>query len=255
MSHMSRSEILPNGPMQYAPTNEMGVVFLFSHLARQLRIRIERIGSSFPDCIAYQNVGGLEKRIRIEFGYKSRNFCAHHHSASRCDCIVCWEHDWPAVPQRLRVIELRKFFGLGFNVWIQPVIRSQWPNLKLNRMDWGLSKRAHPGDLLLMYRCHPALRIADIFVVRSGLRPGKASWRKGTCHSAAISRVCALASPIFLEDFRRDPVLSTSSFLRRNMQGNLHATEYWPYLYQMIAKRNPLCRKKMQSFSPERTVR
>ncbi|MGC8624678.1 MAG: hypothetical protein ACP5VQ_05375 [Phycisphaerae bacterium] len=232
----------------------MGVVFLFSHLARRLRIRIEKIGSSFPDCIAYQKTGGLEKRMRIEFEYKSGNFRAHHHSARGCDCIVCWEHDWPGVPQRVRVIELRKFFGLGFNVWIQPVIRSQWPHLKLNRLQWGLSKRAHHGDLLLMYRCHPDQRIEDIFIVRSDLRPGKADWRKGKCYGAEIKRVCMLASPVFLKDIRLHPVLRTSSFVRRNMQGNLHVTEYWPYLYQTIVARNPACRKQIKVFAPERTL-
>lgn len=255
MNRNSRAEILSNGPMHYAPTNEMGVVFIFSHLAHRLGVRIEQIGSSFPDCIAYQKSGGRESRVRIEFEYKSANFRAHRHSARKCDWIVCWEHDWPGVPQRIHVVELRKFFGLGLNIWIQPVIRAQWPNLKRSRMSWALSKRAHPGDLLLMYRCFPDKRIQDIFILRGDLYAAKAGWRSGRCYGGNIARLCTLQSPIFLEDLRLHPVLKTSSFVRSNMQGNLQVTEYWPYLYQMLTARNRGCSRKLQAFAPGRTLR
>ncbi|TVM02929.1 MAG: hypothetical protein CV087_07750 [Candidatus Brocadia sp. WS118] len=32
---------LKNAPMEYAPANELGVVFLFAHVARRLQFRIE----------------------------------------------------------------------------------------------------------------------------------------------------------------------------------------------------------------------
>lgn len=57
--------------MDYAPDNEQGVVFLFSHLARKkFGLRVERVQTGFPDCIAYRG----DKRIRIEFEFKSKNF-------------------------------------------------------------------------------------------------------------------------------------------------------------------------------------
>lgn len=251
MPHLTRSEQLPHGPMQYAPTNELGVVFLFAHLARRLRVRIESINVAFPDCIAYQKAGGREKRLRIEFEYRSSNFRTHGHSPRGCDWIVCWQHDWPGVPRRIHVVELSSFFGLGFNVWIQPVIPSQWHHLKSKRLGWGLSKRAHPGDLLLMYRCAPDKRIEDVFRLGSGLRPAKAGWRDGGCFDGDIVRVCSLSSPISLDDLRFHPVIRTSPFVRGNMQGNLLVTEYWPHLYQMITARNQKCRKVMRRFAPD----
>src|SRR5687767_14404694 len=78
-SSAQRPEMLENAPMQYAPMNELGVVFLFSHIARRLRLKIEQIRPQYPDCIAYQKTGNGEKQVRIEFEYKSRNFYAHRH--------------------------------------------------------------------------------------------------------------------------------------------------------------------------------
>ncbi len=226
MNHEIRTEVLPQGPMQYAPANEMGVVFLFSYLASRLAVRVERISTAFPDCIAYQKVGGGERRIRIEFEYRSSNFRKHKHCARKCDWIVCWEHDWPGVPQKIRVIELRSYFELGFNVWLQPVIPSEWPKLKRDRIRWALSNRAHSGDVLIMYRCYPSKRIKDIFTLAGGLSSGKASWRSGKCYYGDIHRICTLDAPICLDDLRSDPIIKTASFIRRNMQGNLLVTEY-----------------------------
>lgn len=118
---ITRSDVQEGAPIRYAPENELGVVFLFAHLARKWRVRIDAIRSAFPDCIAYQKVHGKEKLVRIEFEYRSRNFQMHRHDHKKCDWIVCWEHNWPDVPNTLHVIELRKEFGLGFNVWIMPI--------------------------------------------------------------------------------------------------------------------------------------
>src|ERR1017187_7200790 len=116
-----RPESLFEGPMNYAPENELGVVFLFAHLAKRWRLRIDEIRPGFPDCIAFQKAHSKEKRIRIEFEFKSQNFHTHGHDPSKCDWIVCWEHNWPSAPKHLNIIELRREFGLGFNVWVMPV--------------------------------------------------------------------------------------------------------------------------------------
>ncbi len=248
-TNKTRPEILANGPMHFAPTNELGVVFLFSHLASKLGFRIEEIRSGYPDCIAYRKVGGAERRVRIEFEYRSSNFSAHRHCAQKCDAIVCWEHDWPDVPDRIRVIELSRQFGMGFKVWIQPVIKSQWRNLIHDEMSWGLSKRAHPGDLLLMYRCHPDAKIEDIFTLISDLKRAKAGWRKGECYCGNIRRVCRLENPIEIAKMRDDRFWKTASFIRRNMQGNLQITEYWPELCQMIVAQNPTIATAVRYFA------
>jgi hypothetical protein len=118
-SFKHRPSPLPDGaPMDYAPENELGVVFLFSHVARKrYGLRIAKVKAGFPDCIAFQGT----KPVRIEFEFKSKNFNMHKHHHKHCDWIVCWEHNWPGVPKRLRVVELRRDFGQGFNVWFQPV--------------------------------------------------------------------------------------------------------------------------------------
>ncbi len=115
---MLEPELLKGSPLRYAPTNEFGVVFLFSHLCRRMQLHVESVQSGFPDCIALQRIGGKEQRIRIEFEFRSSNFRAHGHPADGCDWIVCWEHDWPDVPSGLKVVELRQYYGSGFNVWV-----------------------------------------------------------------------------------------------------------------------------------------
>jgi hypothetical protein len=249
-----RPDVMKKGPLHFAPQNELGVVFLFSSVAPALGLRIEKIQAAYPDCVAYQKTSSGEKRIRIEFEYRSSSFRAHKHNARLCDWIVCWEHDWPDVPDRIRVVELRARFGMGFKVWIQGVVgRSQQEWLSTaNAADWALSKRATPGDLLLMYYTSPACRIHDVFLLTSSLRRWAAGWRAGECYGGKVKRVCRLESPIFLSDLRNHCVLKTSSFVRCNMQGNLLATEYWPYLYEMIADRNPKALAKLSKYAPGR---
>jgi hypothetical protein len=112
---------LPDGaPMNYAPENELGVVFLFSHLAKKRGLKIQTIRPGFPDCIAHRD----GKRIRIEFELRSRNFAQHKHDRKKCDWIVCWVHDWPAVPPNLHVWELQREYGLGFKRLV-PASRTQ----------------------------------------------------------------------------------------------------------------------------------
>lgn len=246
---------LKNAPMDYAPANELGVVFLFAHVARRLGFMIEAIRPQFPDCIASRQIGDSGKRMRIEFEFRSWSFKAHGHDPAKCDIIVCWHHDWPDCPTRLEVIELKRCFGVARKVWIQQAIKSQWENLDdNNKLSWALSKNVTSGDILLMYRCSPLCAITDVFrFVGEQVKRGNAGWREGECYGGDIQRCCRLASPIFLDDLRTHRVLKTASFVRRNMQGvGLQATEYWPYLYQMILDRNPSITKTLTRFRPDK---
>jgi hypothetical protein len=118
----------------------MGGIYLFSHLARRrYGLHVEKVRAGFPDCIAYRQ----GKRVRIEFEFRSHNFCTHGHCLTDCDWIVCWIHDWPGVPSHIRVVELRKEFGLGFNVWFQPI----QPKYALNAAEAALHARKHEFDL------------------------------------------------------------------------------------------------------------
>src|SRR5437773_5567344 len=144
-----RAEILDGAPLRLAPENEQGVVFLFAHLAKRWRLRVEEIKQGFPDCIAYQKIKGRERPVRIEFEFKSKSFQAHKHPTGGCDWIVCWEHNWPAAPKHLQIVELRREFGLGFNVWIMPVNDPYKEVLAGYRVSdsWSVPSQAHRGDL------------------------------------------------------------------------------------------------------------
>jgi hypothetical protein len=92
----------------HAPVNEQGVVFLFGMVAFELGYIVESVATGFPDCEAKRRVKyGSEawERVRIEFEYQSRNFLDHGHDPTKCDIIVCWEHNWSECP--LEVAELK----------------------------------------------------------------------------------------------------------------------------------------------------
>lgn len=245
-----RPNTLTNAPLQYAPKNEIGVVYLFAHIARKKQFRIEEIRSQFPDCIAYRRSGDKEKLVRIEFEFKSSSFKSHGHDSKECDCIVCWHHDWPDCP--LEVIELRKDFHAVPKIWIQPAIKSQWHHLECKQLNWGLSKRASVGDLLLIYRCNPDKAIRDIYVVTGELSRRKAGWREGDCFGGNIKCLCRIEAPLFLEDFQSHRVLKTAGFVRRNFQGNLLVSEYWSYIYEMLTTRNPGLLNTLKKYDPSK---
>ena len=91
-----------------APTNELGVIYLFGTLAAELGYMVLRVQAGFPDCEAMRRIEGDRwQRILIEFEYASKNFLLHKHDATKCDLIVCWVHNWPECP--VRVLELSKF--------------------------------------------------------------------------------------------------------------------------------------------------
>lgn len=248
----SRPARLPDyAPLDFAPDNEQGVVFLFSHLARRrFGLHVERVQAGYPDCLAYKD----GKRIRIEFEYRSKNFVLHRHNPRDCDWIVCWIDDWPAKPSRLRVVELRKEFGLGFNVWFQPVGRDYRERLASTNFDdsWSVPSQAMEGDLLLFYRTSPDSFVRDLFRVASPVAHKRAGWKPGKDWMAAIRRVATLAAPLHLSQLRQHPVLGTASFVRGCMRGRYRATEYWPELHHLLLKTNPAVAAKLRRFGPDR---
>jgi|WetSurMetagenome_2_1015567.scaffolds.fasta_scaffold135745_2 hypothetical protein len=250
----NRAEVLENGPMHYAPQNEQGVVFLFAHHAKKLRMRVDEIRQGFPDCIAYEKTSRGERPVRIEFELYSSSFKSHKHPSRACDCIVCWEHDWPDCPKSLRIIELRKYYGLGFKVWLQPANAPQQHYLDNNTMNWATRQSAHRGDLMVMYRCAPEKCIREIFFLSTDITKEKCDpvWRIGTCFGGIFKIVCRLEAPIFLKDLRDHRVLRTAGFIRGRLQGNQDITQYWPHLYELIVSRNPKARLSVKKYSPER---
>jgi len=201
----TRAEALDGAPLRYAPANELGVIFLFAHLAKRWRLRIDSIQAGYPDCIVYQKVQGREKLIRIEFEYRSKNFSIQRHAPRRCDWIVCWEHNWPDAPKSLQIVELRREFGLGFNVWIMPANDPNKETLdEINGSErWSLPSQCHRGDLILFYLTSPEQCIKHIFVAEDRAKKVRATWKPGMDYMGPMRRVCRLRAPIFLRDLQR----------------------------------------------------
>jgi hypothetical protein len=251
----NRPQRLTSGPLSYAPQNELGVVFLFATMAKGFGIRVETIRHGFPDCIAYKRTGSGEKRVRIEFEYRSSSFKRHGHSASKCDWIVCWKHDWTDAPRNLRIIELRRELGLGFNVWIVPLAPEFDPEYRIRKGDriWSAPSQANEGDLVLWYISGEVGAITSIYRYVERAYKDRAQWRgRGTDYFAEVRRVCSLKSPLFFQDMKTDRYLRTSNFIRANMRGRPNVLEYWPYLYRKIVRRNPSVERRLKKYKPEK---
>jgi len=101
--------------LRHEPVNELGVVYLFGMVARELGFLVEGVADQFPDCTAKRLV--KQDRyvpVRIEFEFQSRTFVDHGHDTRQCDLIVCWEDNWPECP--LEVLDLKSRIGqMGSN--------------------------------------------------------------------------------------------------------------------------------------------
>lgn len=253
-----RLDRLPDGaPLSYAPNNEQGVVFLFSGYARKHGLRVESVQGGYPDCIAYRD----GQKVRIEFEYRSRNFAQHRHDPEGCDMIVCWIHDWSNAPAHLEIVELQREYGLGFNVWLQPVSGKYSEQLlkEEGMIEWSVASQASPGDLVLFYHARPLSCLSDVFVVTD--RPyqeDRANWKRGTKlkstkdYFAQMERVAKLGTPVHLSELREHRVLGSTPIVRRSMVGRFRMTPYWKSLYDMVVGRNPRLTKKLSRFGPHR---
>ena len=245
-------EILEGAPLRYAPTNELGVDFLFSNLCRRMQLHVESIQAGFPDCIVRQRVGGKEVRIRVEFKFRSINFRAHGHAAEECDWIVCWEHDWPGVPQHLKVVELRRYFARGFNVWLmigQPE-EGSWP--ARGKMAFG--NRVAKGDLLLFYEAHPSQSVRHLYAVadEGEVETYKSDGKRGTgtFYGHTVRRVCTLKPPLPLKAIESDPLLSRAGLF--SGKHNRKITEHWWRVYELIARKYPMSAAALEPISPSK---
>ncbi len=244
---------LPKGaPLEYAPDNEQGVVFLFSQLAlKEYGFKVERVQSGYPDCTARDRRG---KTVRIEFEYCSRNFRQHGHDPKNCDCIVCWAHNWPAAPKRIRIIELRQHFGMGFNVWFQPVGGEYVEELAKKNADdrWNVPPQASKGDLILFYRTSLYKSIRDIFAVAGPVDHVTAKWKDGKDWMAPIKRVCTLKAPLHLDELRSHQYIGEAGFVKGSMRSRFKASPYWAEIRRMIIARNPSAERPLRPYDTDR---
>ena len=100
-----------------APTTEQEVVVLFSKLTMLLRMKLEYVGTRFPDAIVRVKSGRKWISKAAEIEVFSSNFSEHGHLEDMvrkeidCDYIICWKHDLAEKPKDLRslkIIELRE---------------------------------------------------------------------------------------------------------------------------------------------------
>lgn len=270
---VERSLLIHHEGMRHAPENELGVVFLFSKLARRLGfVEVDRIQPQFPDCWAYRNVGGRLRRVWIEFEFKSHSFKTHV-KLKQLDrvkplkgYVVCWDHDWPDCEKHAEVIPLRQELDCGRQVWIQNT-RPKYhealdhaPARHTKGWHWTVAQSARPGDLVLMYRAGTATEarkykvdenllqsIANIFVVRTPPVPHKThGW------VADVSRITGLDAPLRYEQMKADRVLGKAPFVRTQMFGQHNASAYWYRIYDLIRKQNPNVRQVLSVYSPEK---
>jgi hypothetical protein len=104
---------------------------------------------------------------------------------------------------------------------------------------------------LLFYHNSPDRCIKDIFTVASPVKYKTAVWKPGMDYRADIKRVCQLAAPVFWDDLKRDRILQTAGFVRSQMRSRPNVTEYWPYLYELIIRRNPAIAARLAKFAPD----
>ena len=217
----------PRRFLPFTPKNENGLVYVFALVAERLGFEVESVQAGFPDCRA--TLGG--KRLRIEFEYLSRRFDRHGHNARRCDLVICWKHDWPAMPAGLAVLDLSKLFGQGRDVFMVAYQDEAWQYLPDGREPggrlWSVPSSAGVGDLLLVYRPGTASEegaITDVFRVHTP--PGRiaSGWRGEPDWMAEIERVARLKSPITFSRLRE---------LRAHggIESRPRRTKLWPALY------------------------
>ena len=259
--------------IRHAPENELGVVFLFSKVARRFGfVEIDVIQPHFPDCWAYRRTSSGVKRTWIEFEFRSHSFKSHLGQLRRLNprkgLVVCWENDWAQCSRYAEVLELRSELGFGWQVWIQNTLPKYQANIDVTPRrtndcwQWTVSGRARPGDILLMYRAGSKASaqkyevdqgllqsIANVFMVKSFPRPDK---RWG--YMAAVTQVALLTYPLRLQQMQTDRVLRNSPFVRRRMIGRSNATSYWYRLYDLILQLNPDRRTRVafSRFAPEK---
>jgi hypothetical protein len=258
--------------MRHAPENELGVVFLFSKVARRLGfLEVDVIQQHFPDCWAFHRTNSGVARTWIEFEFRSHSFKTHLKKLkglkSRKGIVICWEHDWKQCEKYAKVIELKTALNLGRQVWVQSTLPKYQtgldgtPRCRKKDWHWTVSGKARPGDLVLMYRAGEKREarfyevdenllqsIRNIFVVKSVPKPAR-KWR----YSAEVAQITKLENPLRFEMMRQDPILKAAPFISAQMQGQPNLTPYWYRIYDLILQLNPYrnVRKALRPFRPE----
>jgi len=116
--------------LNYAPTNEQEVVYLFAFVCEKLNFTVDRVQTDFPDCIL---IDENKNTIKAEFEFRTTNFIIHKHPIDECDLVIAWQDDCN-LKEKIKVIELYKFFP---NLQNNPNVNIE--DTKVNKTLEGLS--------------------------------------------------------------------------------------------------------------------
>jgi len=259
MLSKTSSQVINYQGMQYAPEGELGVVYLFSKLQRKLGyLSIVRLGDAFPDCEALK-VGG--KKVHIEFEFGSKNFLSQHgeKGLKEVNEIVCWNENWPPKKRgflkkyKVAIIELRRFLGLGRNIWFH-VIKKSYHESYMKYLLHGpktgalpCHKSAKKSDLLIDYFGTPMSFMKGIELLTSDAYKTRGNEFK---YRANIRRIAVLKNEIHMDKMRSERSLIGAFFLKPNgLQGSPRVTEYWPQLSELILRLNPKLKSKVREYT------
>jgi hypothetical protein len=239
--------------LPFMPRNEAGVAVLFGMFATEFGMRITDAQYGFPDVTV--EIGGRQVGVELEF--RSRSFRTHvvnrQHRRGKCELVVCWQHDWPGIPEALTVLELRKVFGLGRAIWIVPMYAKYADRLPRGRVIadyWSVPSTAGPDDVLLIYRPgEDGMCVTDVIRLRSPVERVRAGWRKGLDWMASVQRVATLREPLPLAELRACGVS------RKSLQGRPDVTARWADLRAAIVNLNPDADGSLPPVDAERRTR
>lgn len=96
--------------LRYAPTDRVGVIYLFGLVSYELGFTLESITSEYPHAegtriTSPDDPSAPQERVRVVFELKSTDFKARKRDESQCDLLVCWSHNWDDCP--IEVLELK----------------------------------------------------------------------------------------------------------------------------------------------------
>ena len=237
--------------MAYAPTVELGVVFLFGRLAPQLGFTVENVHPHFPDCWARRK-GEL---LRIEFEFRASHYA--NHKPRGADIIVCWENDWAHRPQRFRhleIISLKSWVGAQRRVFAVGCDESiSGDELRAKRLHWSVPSFVEIGDLVLIYRKRPTAAIRDVWEIfgapeyfergnRRGLMPG---------YQAPIRNVVRLHEPLTFELLKKNSRTKELGVVRKRFQSKTEITQDWPILCDLLLELNPRAKAALRKYIDE----
>lgn len=234
--------------MAYAPTVELGVVFLFGRLAPQLGFCVESVHPHFPDCLAVYK----GERVRIEFEFRASSFKAHPHKGA--DWIICWENDWeyrPAKYRQIKILSLKANVGAQQRIYAVGCDESLGAGaLRSRRIEWNVPVNAEIGDLVLMYRKKPTSAIRDLWEVidppKRYAKNNKEGYRPGI--QAGLRKVVSLKKPLTFAKLNTDIQTKNLAVIRKRFQGKTDITEQWSTLFAMIVALNPKAKTPLRRY-------